>query len=709
MSIRSKILVPMICVTVACALVIGIMCIRDLHVAAEDAQRDAVIVASDVSKAFIDQEWKDAEHISQLTAENHDVIEALAALKANQGDAERKRLVEAASHMAKIGSVDFMSITDENGIVVARTHSAKIGDNVSAMPSIKAALGGNRFTTIELGTTVSMSLCSGSPIYFSGKLIGALSTGFRFDKSDFVDQMKKISKTEVTLFMGDTRLSTTIVNDKGERSVGTKAEESISKTVLAGSEYIGKATVAGKKMYTIWTPLREAEGTVIGMLFEGLDIRAFEARQRKMVTGMIAVVLALCTVAVFAALKIANAIAKPIKELSMEAGKLALGDMDISLKVEASHDSKDETRQLAASFADLIDANREQERLFGFIAKGDLTHEASPRSDKDTLTFAMRDMMESTKKEIGVMERMADGDLRVDLAPRCERDSLGLAIQKMLANLNAAMEDIHTAATHMSGASAEISGGAQSLAESASEQASSLDVVSSSLEEMSSMTKQNADSSNQGKTLVASVAESLNDADAAMKRMADAIQDIKTSSDNTAKILKTIDDIAFQTNLLALNAAVEAARAGEAGKGFAVVAEEVRNLAMRSADAAKNTAGMIEESVKSAEEGVQITDDVAKFLRLTIERAEKVGEIIAEIAAANNEQAQGIEQVNTAVVQINSAIQQNAANSEESASAAEELSSQASELDDLVKRFKLRQPTGGLRAGKTFELELEAA
>jgi methyl-accepting chemotaxis protein len=206
---------------------------------------------------------------------------------------------------------------------------------------------------------------------------------------------------------------------------------------------------------------------------------------------------------------------------------------------------------------------------------------------------------------------------------------------------------------------------------------------------MASMTKHNAENSNQGKVLVTSAAEALSSADEAMKRMAEAIASIKTSSDNTAKILKTIDDIAFQTNLLALNAAVEAARAGEAGKGFAVVAAEVRNLAMRSAEASKNTAKMIEESVKSADLGVALTQDVAKYLTVAVERSGKVSGIIAEVAAASNEQAQGIEQVNGAVMKMNHVTQQNAANSQESASAAEELNSQASELAHMVSGFKL--------------------
>jgi methyl-accepting chemotaxis protein len=169
-----------------------------------------------------------------------------------------------------------------------------------------------------------------------------------------------------------------------------------------------------------------------------------------------------------------------------------------------------------------------------------------------------------------------------------------------------------------------------------------------------------------------------------MKRMTEAIDKIKASASETAKIIKTIDEIAFQTNLLALNAAVEAARAGEAGKGFAVVAEEVRNLARRSAEAAKTTADLIEGSQRNADAGVGVTAEVAKNLAGIKENAGKVATLIAEIAAASKEQSQGIDQVNTAVSEMDKVVQQNAANAEESASASEELSGQAEELTSMV-------------------------
>jgi methyl-accepting chemotaxis protein len=251
------------------------------------------------------------------------------------------------------------------------------------------------------------------------------------------------------------------------------------------------------------------------------------------------------------------------------------------------------------------------------------------------------------------------------------------ALRAIVVGLNSGAEQVAAAAGQVSSAS-------QSMAEGASEQASSLEETSASLEEMTSMTTQNADNARQSSQLAGQVRTSADKSRDAMARMSEAIGKIKSSSDETAKIIKTIDEIAFQTNLLALNAAVEAARAGEAGKGFAVVAEEVRNLAMRSAEAAKNTSELIEESQNNSENGVTVSGEVEGILKEIVEGVGKVTQLIDEVSAASGEQAQGIEQVNTAVAQMDKVTQSNAANAEESASASEELSAQAGELKEMV-------------------------
>jgi methyl-accepting chemotaxis protein len=255
--------------------------------------------------------------------------------------------------------------------------------------------------------------------------------------------------------------------------------------------------------------------------------------------------------------------------------------------------------------------------------------------------------------------------------------AINTALKKIAETLSSGSEQVASA-------SSQVSSSSQALAQGASEQAASLEETSSALEEMSSMTKKNAESAQQAAGLASEAKSAADKGNSEMDRMGNAITEIEKSATETAKIIKVIDEIAFQTNLLALNAAVEAARAGEAGKGFAVVAEEVRNLAMRSAEAAKNTAAMIEESVKNAKNGVQIANEVGKTLAEITGSNEKVNALIGEIAAASAEQAQGIGQVNTAVTQMDKVTQSNAAAAEESASASEELSSQAMELNSVV-------------------------
>ncbi len=263
------------------------------------------------------------------------------------------------------------------------------------------------------------------------------------------------------------------------------------------------------------------------------------------------------------------------------------------------------------------------------------------------------------------------------------------SINKLVSNVCDTMRQVSSAVEQIDDGASQVTGSSQQLSEGASEQAASLEETSSSLEEMAAMTRTNASNAAQVNELSGSARDAANEGDQTMGQLNQAMADINASSDKISKIIKVIEEIAFQTNLLALNAAVEAARAGEHGKGFAVVADEVRNLAQRAAQAAGETTGLIDESVKKAQEGTTVATSVGNALTAIVEKINKVSDLVDGITKASEEQAQGVDQVNTAVTQMNTVTQQNAAGSEELAAAAEQMSSQVACLRDMISQYKL--------------------
>jgi methyl-accepting chemotaxis protein len=259
--------------------------------------------------------------------------------------------------------------------------------------------------------------------------------------------------------------------------------------------------------------------------------------------------------------------------------------------------------------------------------------------------------------------------------------------------INAITQGMNEGANQVASASGQVSASSQSMAEGASQQAASIEETSSFMEEMSSMTKKNAENASHADGLMKEANQVVQSANESMNQLTKSMEDISKASEETSKIIKTIDEIAFQTNLLALNAAVEAARAGEAGAGFAVVADEVRNLAMRAADAAKNTAELIEGTVKKVNDGSELVATTNEAFSKVADSAAKVGDLVAEISEASKEQSNGIEQVNIAITEMDNVVQQNAANAEESASASEEMNAQAEQLRDYVSEL-VRLVTG---------------
>ena len=301
------------------------------------------------------------------------------------------------------------------------------------------------------------------------------------------------------------------------------------------------------------------------------------------------------------------------------------------------------------------------------------------------------DIMAANHAAFGVLGRAADGDLTA----RMEGTWIGAYgdirdnVNRMVEMMDRGFGQVAVSADQVASAAEQISAGSQSLAQGTSEQAATLEEVAASLQELTSQAGGSAANAREAKALSDAARNGTDTGVESMRRLSDAMEKLKASSDETAKIVKTIDEIAFQTNLLALNAAVEAARAGDAGKGFAVVAEEVRNLAMRSAEAAKNTAHLIEESVARAQGGVTLNVEVMANLEEIQRQVVKVSAVMDDITAGADEQRQGVEQINTAIEQMNEVTQQTAANAEESSSASEELTAQSEELRSMVAAYEI--------------------
>lgn len=307
------------------------------------------------------------------------------------------------------------------------------------------------------------------------------------------------------------------------------------------------------------------------------------------------------------------------------------------------------------------------------------------------------------------LEKVADGDLTAELALLSDQDTMGLSLKKMVDNLNDMFGEIRTCTNQVTTGSSQVAGGSQSLAQGTTEQAASIQELSNAIAEIAEKTRDNAKMAAQAANLANTIKGTAETGSQKMGQMTMAVKEINEASRNINNVIKVIDDIAFQTNILALNAAVEAARAGEHGKGFSVVAEEVRNLAGKSAEAARETGDLIVNSIEKAELGTQIAGETAASLADIVSGINESGQLVGEIAKSSEEQSEGISQINISVDQVAQVVQQNSATAEESAAASEEISGQAEMLKQMTAQFKLKESESHSPSfSDAFHLETQA-
>ena len=491
--------------------------------------------------------------------------------------------------------------------------------------------------------------------------------------------------------------------------------------MVAGETGVGQYDYNGIVKYMAYCPV---DGTNWFIALTAPQTEVFESVTELAYYILIASVLFIA-LSVLVANYLATSIIMPIKRTVQFAMQLAQGETDAQIEIKSNNEvgqladtlNKDvreafikinKAREIAIKQNDYRDEHAKRlvvnlERL----AKGELYCDMEVEmGDQDvaelynlfnsfkeslfTTTHTIKAYIEDIAE---MLAKISDGDLTVKIESQYKGDFIALkdSINGIVSTFRETMTEIDSAAKQVSAGTAQVSSGSQTISQGATEQASSIEELSASITQIAAQTKQNAVNANKANELAMSAQTEATDGNDHMEEMQAAMSQINESSQNISKIIKVIDDIAFQTNILALNAAVEAARAGIHGKGFAVVAEEVRNLAARSASAAKETTELIEGSIKKVEAGTRIADQTAAALSNIVSSVGKAAELVAQIASASNEQATGITQVDRGIEQLSQVVQTNSATAQEAAAASEELSSQADLLKSMVGQFTLQE------------------
>ncbi len=575
------------------------------------------------------------------------------------------------------GYYDVFLICAEHGhVMYTWAKEADLGENLSVGQYRDSGLGEVWRNVVSSGKPVLVDTSSyapsnGAPAMFAGapikkdnKTIGVFVIQIPDNRvNEVIQERTGMGRTGESYLVGlDRDGSKSLRSDrvlKDGRILDKKDDPIIDKCLdkgLSGVEV--KTGSTGLQELVAYLPI-DLPGGIKWGVFSTLAMDEVDEPVNLLLRSIVLVAVITLIIVIIIALFFSRSISKPMAALSVLAEEIGTGNFDVIIDKKLLK-AKDETGDLSRSFSGMI---------------------------------------ENLRYKGGLLEEVARGNLALEVDLASEKDILGKSLVEMTDSLNEVFGRIKMSVEQLKAGSGQVSQASQALSQGATEQASSVEEIASSLTEINSQSRRNADNADEASSLSKDSVDKAITGNAEIEVLSNAMQEISASSEETKKVVKIIDDIAFQINLLALNANVEAARAGKYGKGFAVVADEVRNLAVRSAEASKESAAMVEESIRSIEKGTESAEKSARNLEAIVEGISKVSSVLDEIATASKEQAQGVEQVNEGIEQINQVTQSNTASSEETAAAAEQLAAQADELNALVSRFQLKELSAGVPQG----------